>query len=475
MDAISFWESRVANMDLWGTAYAEKIENRSGVLAALRPIASASITPMRTSSGKLIYEQTTQGAGKRTLPAESVLRISGMSLNGISGLSLVGYHREAIALGLACQRFGAKFFKQGATISGHVEVDKTLGDKAFARLRDTFERMYSGLDNAHKTLILEEGAKFHTVGMPLKDAQFLELQKFTQIDICGIMDVPPHKIGILDHATFSNVEEQNIQWVVDTIAPLAIRISSAVNRQILGNDPKYYAEHVLNSLLRGDILKRYQAFGMGRQWGWLSTNDILRLENMNPVEWGNDDHLRPLNMVPASAPYVPSGESSQASEAVGLIVDMLAKRLSSVSNGDNARDSEKQSIRREAFAPVVLDACRRIVSKECKAVLCAWKKHATRGNKETFCEWASQFYGEYRTEVAENILPPLQAAGIASNYEAGAVEAIAGKFASDYVVSSVASIRDAISSSPDISTELSRWESTKAKNASEQLLSQFPC
>lgn len=474
MDAVSFWESRVANMDLWGAMYAEKVTGRAaGDVVGLKPMASSTVTPMRNTSGELVYEQVSPGGQKQTIPASRVLRINGLSLNGITGLSLVGYHRQAIALGLACQKFGSKFFKQGANFSGVIESGKELGDKAYERLKNSFDSIYSGVDNSHKTLLLEDGATFKSTGMPLKDAQFLELQKFTQLDICGIMDVPPHKIGILDHATFSNVEEQNIQWVVDTIAPLALRISSAINQQLLGNDAVFFAEHVLNSLLRGDILKRFQAFGMGRQWGFLCTNDILRLENMNPVKWGDDDHLRPLNMVPANSPYVsPDGNLSDA--AANQLADILARRLSGESNEDNRRDTTQQTSRREVFQPVVLDACRRIVAKECKAVAAAWKKHASKGTHDTFNEWVQSFYDDQKHEAASNVLPVLLSIGAAAQYSDGAAEAIADKFASEYAAGSVDSISTAMSTSGDVSEQLESWAATKPAALTERILSQFP-
>lgn len=489
MDAVGFWESRVANMDLWGTCYAERVYGRGGGnLVSLKPLASASITPMRSGAGALFYQQQIAGGGTKAIPARNMLRISGMSLNGITGLSLIGYHSEAIALGLACQRFGARFFRQGANFSGVIESGKAMGDKAYERLKESFDRTYSGLENAHKTLLLEDGATFKSIGMPLKDAQFLELQKFTRTEICGIFDVPPHKIADLERATFSNIEQSNIQWVVDTIAPLGLRISSAINAQLLAGEDGVFCEHVLQSLLRGDILARYQAFSAGRQWGWLSTNDILRAENMNPVPWGDDDHLRPLNMVPASSPYVPSnGNQNQNQDGSGgtaaalpapaaaLLADLVARRISPASLTDNRRDAQQQSIRREVFEPVVFDACRRIVAKECKAVAAAFKKHAAKGNQDGFREWLDGFYGEQRQSAAENVLPALRTIGAAAHYADGAAEAIAEKFATEYAVCSAAAVKDALDHNPDLGLELAAWETDKPAMLAAQLLNQFPC
>jgi hypothetical protein len=167
-------------------------------------------------------------------------------------------------------------------------------------------------------------------GIPPEDAQFLETRKFTRSEIAGIYLVPPHKIGDLEHATFSNIEHQSLDFVVNTLRPWLVRWEQAISARLIGEVERksIFAEFNVDGLLRGDIQSRYQAYSVARNWGWLSRNDIRRMENMNMIE-GGDDYLTPLNMTTlgAPAPELPAQPPADTQRALRLLVTDACKRI----------------------------------------------------------------------------------------------------------------------------------------------------
>jgi HK97 family phage portal protein len=184
------------------------------------------------------------------------------------------------------------------------------GRKAF---REELQKTYAGPSNAGKWIVLWEGMKAESISLSPADMQFIDSRKYTQIDICGIYRIPPHKIGILDRATFSNIEQQSISYVVDCLRPWCIRWEQQINMKLLGGDEEYYVEHLVDGLLRGDLKSRYDAYAIARLWGWMSVNDVRILENMNPVP-GGDQYLQPLNMTEIGKEL----DSPQAKPDVGM-------------------------------------------------------------------------------------------------------------------------------------------------------------
>jgi len=187
-----------------------------------------------------------------------------------------------------------------------------LGADAQTRLRKSWEELHTGLENQHRIAILEEGMKLHEVGIPPDDAQFLQTRKFQTLEIARIYRMQPHLIQDLEHATFSNIEHQGIEFVVHTLRPWLVRWEQRILLQLFleRERDEFFAEFNVDALLRGDIASRYTAYATGRQWGWLSRNDVREKENMNPIA-GGDDYLSPLNMTPLNA-------AAQTDIAIGL-------------------------------------------------------------------------------------------------------------------------------------------------------------
>lgn len=292
MTAIAFKEALMVNVLLTGNAYAFIEMNGAGRVIALWPMISSEVTPYRGENGAIRYR-----AGSVDLSAAEVLHIPGLGFDGLMGMSPITYAREAIGLGIAAEQFGGQFFRNGTHLGGVISVPTKLSDEAFERTRTQFQQMYRGLQNAHGVPLLEGGATYQQVGIAPEDAQFLETRKYQRSEIAGIFRVPPHMVGDLEHATFSNIEHQDISYLQRSLLPWLTRIEQNMTMKLLSEDERreYVIEHETGSFMRGDTKSRFDAYAIGIQNGILSVNEARSKENLNPVD-GGDQLLRPLNM-----------------------------------------------------------------------------------------------------------------------------------------------------------------------------------
>ncbi|HBY19968.1 MAG TPA: phage portal protein [Clostridiales bacterium] len=294
--SFNFREVMQSNLLLYGNAYAEIDYDSNGNIVALWHIPAWRVQVYKARDGDLVYKITLEDGTEKTLQSYRVLHIAGLRYNGLMGFSPIQVARESIGLALATEEFGSRFFGQGTNVGGVVEHPSALGEKAYKNLKESLNETYAGLGNSHRLLLLEEGMKYSRSGIPPNDAQFIESRKFQIEEIARIFRVPLHMIGHLEHATFSNIEHQSIEFVVHTIRPYLVRWEQAIKMKLF-KATKYYAEFNVEGLLRGDVKSRYDAYAVGRQWGWLSVNDIREKENMAklPTDVG-DKYLTPLNM-----------------------------------------------------------------------------------------------------------------------------------------------------------------------------------
>ena len=294
--SFNFREVMQSNLLLYGNAYAEIEYDKNGQITALWHIPVWRVQVFKAKDGDLVYKVTLEDGAERILQSYRVLHIAGLSYNGLVGFSPIQVAKESIGLALATEEFGSRFFGQGTNVGGVVEHPSALGEKAYKNLKESLNETYAGLGNSHRLLLLEEGMKYSRSGIPPNDAQFIESRKFQIEEIARIFRVPLHMIGHLEHATFSNIEHQSIEFVVHTIRPYLVRWEQAIKMKLF-KGTKYYAEFNVEGLLRGDVKSRYDAYAVGRQWGWLSVNDIREKENMAklPIAVG-DKYLSPLNM-----------------------------------------------------------------------------------------------------------------------------------------------------------------------------------
>lgn len=330
LTAFEFRIAMMVSLLLWGNAYAEIETNARGDVLALWPLLPGMMEVMRTrparegERGQLYYHYQLPNGGYQDLVPYQVMHIRGLSFNGLVGLSPIQMARQAVGLAMATEEFGARFFGNGARPGVYLEHPGKLGDKAYERLLGSWNATHQGLANSHRATILEEGMKLETVGIPPEDAQFLETRNFQVEEIARIYRVPLHMIGDLRRATFSNIEHQSISFSVHSLLPWATCWEQAITRDLIGPLERntVYAKFLMAGLLRGDQPTRYAAYAVGRQWGWLSVNDIRRLEDMNEIGPSGDVYLEPLNMkdaadptpdpvAPATSPHVdPSTDAS---------------------------------------------------------------------------------------------------------------------------------------------------------------------
>lgn len=291
----TFRESMAANLVLHGNAYA-KIE----LNAAGRPVALIPLNPLKVEVKIVDGQKVYVFDKKHTYLDYEVLHVVGLSFNGLTGKSPIEVSREAVAIGLAAQEYGARFYSNGANTGGVITAPGRLSIEAIKRLKESWNRANQGLANTHGTAILEEGMKYDKVGLDPEQAQFLQSRKFQVNEIARIFRIPPSYLADLENSsTRANTEQQAIQFVRDCITPYVRRFEVELNRKLFREDESnYYAYFTMEGLMRGDQKARYEAYAVARNWGWLSVNDIRDLENLNPIE-GGDVYLTPLNMVPS--------------------------------------------------------------------------------------------------------------------------------------------------------------------------------
>jgi HK97 family phage portal protein len=252
-----------------------------------------------------------QGEPERILFREElfIYRALVLGQDGILGIDPISAEANAIGARIASQDYAARFFQNDAQAGLVLQHPAHFEDKpARDRFIEGWQSASTGA-NRHKTRVLEWGIEAKTISMTNEQSQFLETQKYQDVDIARIFGIPPHRVGILDRATFSNIEQQAIEFVTDTLMAWAVRWHQAIKRDLI-LQPSIFAEHDFNALLRGDTEQRFRAYAIGRNWGWLSANDVRRAENMNSIDEG-DDYLQPLNMVPAGEQGEPSGIGNQ--------------------------------------------------------------------------------------------------------------------------------------------------------------------
>ena len=298
MTSFVFRETLMAHLLLWGNAYAQIIRDGRGQVLALYPLLPSRMRVDRDDAGRIIYEYSKDGSPPVLLRREDVLHIPGLGFDGLVGYSPIAMARNAVGLALATEEYGSKFFANGANPGGVLEHPGVV--KNPEQLRESWYGQFGGSGKAHKIAVLEEGLKFHAIGIPPEAAQFLQTRKFQTTEIARIFRIPPHLIGDLEKATFSNIEHQSLEFVKYSIGPWVVRWEQALMQALLlpGEKSGFFIRFNLDGLLRGDYKSRTEGYATGRQNGWLSANDIRELEDMNrlPEGQGGDEYLVNGNM-----------------------------------------------------------------------------------------------------------------------------------------------------------------------------------
>ena len=301
MTSFAFRETLMSHLLLWGNAYAQIIRNARGEVIALYPLMPNKMTVDRDQSGRLFYSYQRGSEDPKTLGSDSrvyltpadVLHIPGLGFDGLIGYSPIAMAKNAIGLAIATEEYGAKFFANGAAPSGVLEHPGTIKDPM--RVKESWNSAYQGSANSHKIAVLEEGMKYTPIGIAPEQAQFLETRKFQINEIARIFRVPPHMLADLEKSSFSNIEQQSLEFVKYTLDPWVVRWEQSMCRVLFSESEKstYFIKFNVDGLLRGDYASRMSGYATARQNGWMSANDIRELENLDRIspDLGGDLYL----------------------------------------------------------------------------------------------------------------------------------------------------------------------------------------
>ena len=323
MSSFVFRETLMTHLLLWGNAYAQIIRNGKGEIIALYPLMPNKMTVSRDDKGQLYYtyqksQEELPKDNKQTvvLAPSDVLHIPGLGFDGLVGYSPIAMAKNAIGLAIATEEYGSKFFANGASPSGVLEHPGTIKDPE--RLRESWQNTFGGSRNSNKIAVLEEGLKFTPIAISPNEAQFLETRKFQINEIARIFRVPPHMVGDLEKSSFSNIEQQSLEFVKYTLDPWVVRWEQSIHRSLLTEDEKksYFVKFNVEGLLRGDYQSRMNGYATARQNGWMNANDIRELENLDliPAEEGGDLYLINGNMIPITGALQKNEEKEETDD-----------------------------------------------------------------------------------------------------------------------------------------------------------------
>jgi HK97 family phage portal protein len=394
--SLEFIEMMQAHLELRGNAFARIVEGRDRAIDQLVPLHPDLVEVQRLPSGRLKYAvRSRYQAEVEYFLQEEIFHLRGLSSDGLVGLSPVALQRETIGTALGMQDYSGRFFSNNATPSGVlIHPQKFKNDAARDKFGESWKAAHTK-ENQHSVAVLEDGMEYKSIAVSNKDAQFLEAIQAKDVQICGMHRVPPHKIGILDRATHSNIEHQGIEFVTDCVRPRAARWQQRINTDLidplseaLGNE-EFFAEFVVDGLLLGDRKSRYDAYKVGIDSGFLCPNDACRFENLNPIpdEKGGNDYRRPIN-------YVVAGQEPPA--APGLPAPADNKNSDGDTPSSDVPDSTDASEQRlHLFADGLAG---RTVRKEVAAL-----RKMLAKSPDTFDQAAKEFYGEHEKLVSETM------------------------------------------------------------------------
>ncbi len=334
MTSFVFRETLMTHLLLWGNAYAQIIRNGKGEVVALYPLMPDRMSVERDNKGTLYYKYTkitedapTMEGTTVYLDASDVLHVPGLGFDGLVGYSPIAMAKNAIGLAIAAEEYGSKFYANGAAPSGVLEHPGTIKDPS--KVRDSWNAAFGGSSNSHKVAVLEEGLKYTPISISPNEAQFLETRKFQINEIARIFRVPPHMVGDLEKSSFSNIEQQSLEFVKYTLDPWVIRWEQSLFRALLSEEEKstYFFKLNVEGLLRGDYASRMNGYATARQNGWMSANDIRQLEDLDriPVELGGDLYLVNGNMLPlekAGAAYANTEKKEDTDEETEEVLEL---------------------------------------------------------------------------------------------------------------------------------------------------------
>lgn len=409
MTSVEYRETKLAHVLSWGNHYSEIETNGAGKPIALWPLRPDK-TEVARVNGQLVYPYTLPSGEVKILPAYRVHHLRGLGNDGIIGYSPVRIAMQAIGLGLGTEEYGARFFGNGARPGLIVRHPGKLSQAAAKRIEESFASDHQGLSMAHRTKVLEEGMDISTIGIPPEEAQFLETRKFQALEIARIFRVPPHMIGDLDRATFSNIEEQSLNFVIYTLRPWLVRDEQRMAADLLSETEQktLLIEYLVDGLLRGNIVSRYQAHQIAINTGFYTRNEVREIENKNPID-GLDEPLMPLNMVEVGSQPAATPVSATKPDTVARWSDQSTMQTNTLgplpsieafNQVTNERRAEKTGNDRRALMNrnirLFEDAATRVVKREATDIRKAAKSKLGKRSADSFETWLEGFYKQLR-------------------------------------------------------------------------------
>lgn len=409
-----FWEMVEHHLDMRGNAYVRKVYGNGRAIDQLLPLHPDRVRVFRLPNDRLRYEVTNYyNGGTEKYTQDEIIHFRGLSSDGIMGISVITAMSEVIGTALARQEYGARFFSNNAKPGIWIKTGVKLNPEAQEKFEKTFSEGFSG-QNAFKTAIMPPGFEIVSLGLTNKDSQLLELNNSSRIDICGAWRVPPHKVGDLSRGTFSNIEQQNIEFATDGIRPRVVRLERRFGLDVLdalgiGEPGEFYLEFNMDALFRGDMKSRYEAYQLAINAGWMLRNESRAAEGKNPID-GLDEPLVPVNMetvdqaerrsqAKIAAPVDDDAPANKKGE--GDDEEDMVKSGSSPDTPDDGDEKEQARATHAHLRGIVMQSAARIVRREVKEL----RKIESRGIEGAHRDKAiAMVYEDLEPILRENLL-----------------------------------------------------------------------
>jgi HK97 family phage portal protein len=420
--SLEFIEMMQAHLDLRGNAFAHIVPGPRGAIDQLIPIHPDLVQVFRLADRTLKYQVRSRFTSEVDwYLQDEIFHLRGLSSDGLVGMSPIAVQRETIGTGLGMQDYAGRFFANDATTRTWIShPGKFKDDAARDNFKQSYQKSQTG-ENRHKTPVLENGLELHAIGISNRDSQFLEATQASREEVCGMYRVPPHKIGILARSTNNNIEHQGIEFVTDCMQAIATRWERRINVDLIDpinpalGDDEYFCEFAIWGLARGDMKSRFEAYAIGRNWGFLNPNNICAFESWNPIpdDKGGNEYLRPLNMVPAGTVYVPPMAKDAPDPLDAPAPGDKENTPPPDTPDDEGEDARGTGKLLKAFAS---EAARRVVRKEVTALRRSLARAGKEPDAEGFRREAKEFYAEHRLLVAQTMcISPAAAARYADS------------------------------------------------------------
>ena len=438
MTPFDFRQAVIASAMMWHGGFAEILRNGGGRPRELWPVHPSLVTVQMDDDGVVFYRihrnSSLRPEGSRDVDREDMLHLKGFGDNGLVGWMIARVARDSIGVYKAAETFTAKFFANGAAPGGVVSFEGNVKQDTLDDYQKRLQQKQGGVMNAFKIMMFGGGAKFTPTTVDAEKAQLTETLQFRVEDIARWFRIPPHKIQHLLRSTFSNIESQSLEYVVDTLMPWLVRFEQELSAKLLMEDEQdLFFEHSINGLLRGDMASRSQFYNNGIQGGWLTRNEVRDMENRNPYE-GGDQFLVQQNVAIVNE----DGEPEPANESPGE----GSEEAPGGATDDGEQTSEQPNT--AAWMPVFVDACERMIGREVKAV-------NGKGEKSTQ-EWLDSFYTKHEQAVAAALEPPIRSMCMAMGWDEP--KHLAERHAAMHVAES----KRMLSVAEDREAELRRWQ-----------------